>query len=299
MERNELLNPSRLLTGEHGFLHPNLKGFEPQFSPPGYIPNAEALSAVKGLAEKLTSENSNLTYLLDPVMGDSGRLYVAADVVPVYRDMLPLSTIITPNGFEVETLTNISLTCLDSLLQALTKLHVTHRVPHVVISSISLQPWLARMLPPDLRPTDEADHLLCITSSRRDDGSETPFRSTIHAQTVPLLPGYFSGVGDLFSALLLGHFDPSTPPSTALPRAAAQALARTHAVLSRTLEFSRSLPEEEQLPSDDEKDKQNPLRKTRRMRGRELRLVQSLDILTEKRDREMVELPGIWDVSMN
>lgn len=36
------------------------------------------------------------------VMGDGGRLYVAPDVVPVYRSMLPLATIITPNYFEVE-----------------------------------------------------------------------------------------------------------------------------------------------------------------------------------------------------
>ena len=35
-------------------------------------------------------------------MGDAGRLYVAPDVIPVYRRMLPLSTIITPNWFEVE-----------------------------------------------------------------------------------------------------------------------------------------------------------------------------------------------------
>ncbi|KAF9262289.1 Ribokinase-like protein [Marasmius fiardii PR-910] len=279
MEMNELLLPSRLLTG--------------------YIPNAEALSAVRELAQKLTSKNKNLMYLLDPVMGDSGRLYVAPDVVPVYRDMLCLSTIITPNWFEVETLTDISLTCFDSLLQALTKLHVTYRVPNVVISSIPLQPWLARVLPSGLRPAEDTDHLLCITSSRQDDGSDAPFRSIVHAQTVPLLPGYFSGVGDLFSALLLGHYDSSTPPSTALPRATAQAIGKTHAILTRTHEFSRTLPEREQLPSDDEKDKQDPLRKTRRMRGRELRLIQSLDILTEKKDREMVELPGFWDIHMN
>ena len=35
-------------------------------------------------------------------MGDAGRIYVAPDVVPVYKEMLPLATIITPNWFEVE-----------------------------------------------------------------------------------------------------------------------------------------------------------------------------------------------------
>lgn len=37
------------------------------------------------------------------VMGDEGKLYVDADVVPIYRDLLlPLATVITPNWFEVE-----------------------------------------------------------------------------------------------------------------------------------------------------------------------------------------------------
>lgn len=36
------------------------------------------------------------------VLGDSGRLYVSPEVVPIYRDALRLATIITPNWFEVE-----------------------------------------------------------------------------------------------------------------------------------------------------------------------------------------------------
>jgi pyridoxine kinase len=36
------------------------------------------------------------------VIGDTGALYVSPDVIPVYRSMLPLATVITPNWFEVE-----------------------------------------------------------------------------------------------------------------------------------------------------------------------------------------------------
>lgn len=44
------------------------------------------------------------------VLGDSGRLYVAPEVVPIYRDALPLATIITPNWFEVE-----CVACVESV----------------------------------------------------------------------------------------------------------------------------------------------------------------------------------------
>lgn len=85
----------------------------------GYIPGAEALTAIGQLAAKLKKRKPELIYLLDrkhpsmlhsgcllrdflAVMGDAGRLYVAPDVVPVYQSMLSLASVITPNWFEVE-----------------------------------------------------------------------------------------------------------------------------------------------------------------------------------------------------
>jgi pyridoxine kinase len=35
-------------------------------------------------------------------MGDDNSLYVDPDLVPVYKSMLPLADIITPNWYEVE-----------------------------------------------------------------------------------------------------------------------------------------------------------------------------------------------------
>ncbi len=62
------------------------------------------MSSVKtSSATKGQSEPEEIVYLLDPVMGDIGKgLYVAEDVIPVYKDMLKLATIITPNQFETE-----------------------------------------------------------------------------------------------------------------------------------------------------------------------------------------------------
>ena len=36
------------------------------------------------------------------VLGDMGELYVSADIIPIYKELLVYSTIITPNWFEVE-----------------------------------------------------------------------------------------------------------------------------------------------------------------------------------------------------
>ncbi|KAL1692779.1 Ribokinase-like protein [Schizophyllum commune] len=265
MEKNELLAQDRLLTG--------------------YIPGAEALSAVADFATKLKEGNPKAIYLLDPVMGDSGKLYVAADVIPVYRDLLHLADVITPNWFEVETLTDTPIRDMDTLRTSLRVLHDRYKVPHVVLSSIPLTPWLLDALPPSLRPTTHTDQLLCITS----DAAE----GTVHARCVTLIPGYFSGVGDMFSALTLAHFVPEAGES-ALANAVSFALAKTHAVLERTHEYALKLPEDERQPTDDEKDIAEPLRKTRRMRGRELRLIQSQDIL-RRQELDATERMLIWE----
>lgn len=184
-------------------------------------------------------------------------------------------------------LTGVELKDFASLRKALSILHLQYHVPNVVISSIPLKPWLIESLPPLIRPSEsEGDHLLCITSSTRAappsiDHASCP--SVVHAQCVPTIPGYFSGVGDLFSALLLAHFHPDrptkSPNATPLSDAASQALAKTHTLLQLTHEQAMSLPEEERQPTDDELDANNPLRKTRRMRGRELALIQGQEII--------------------
>lgn len=52
-----------------------------------------------------------LTIVLDPIMGDEGRLYVGEDVIPVYKSLLALADLIVPNQFEAEYV-------LDTLISA-------------------------------------------------------------------------------------------------------------------------------------------------------------------------------------
>jgi len=81
-------------------------------------------------------------------------------------------------------------------------------------------------------------------------------------------------------------------------RAASQALTKTHAMLRLTYAYSETLPEDERQATDDEKDALDPLRKVKRMRGRELRLVQGQNILrgVDLDDiREMQPWTGFWE----
>lgn len=70
----------------------------------GYIPGAEAVEAVGRIAGELRSRASpgKFFWVLDPVMGDNGRLYVAQDVVPAYKGLLEHADLILPNQYEAE-----------------------------------------------------------------------------------------------------------------------------------------------------------------------------------------------------
>lgn len=45
---------------------------------------------------------SSFYIVLDPVMGDQGRLYVNDDVVPAYKEIIKQADLILPNQFEAE-----------------------------------------------------------------------------------------------------------------------------------------------------------------------------------------------------
>lgn len=69
----------------------------------GYCPGPRALRVVERLVRRMRTVNPDLLYVLDPVMGDMDRgMYVDPDVLPIYRDMLPLASMITPNQFEAQ-----------------------------------------------------------------------------------------------------------------------------------------------------------------------------------------------------
>lgn len=58
------------------------------------------------------------------VLGDDGRLYVPAENVDIYREeVLPLATMITPNQFEAELLSGVTIVTEEDAVRACMALH--------------------------------------------------------------------------------------------------------------------------------------------------------------------------------
>lgn len=124
------------------------------------------------------------------------------------------------------------ITSLKSLHTALQILHSPpHSVPQIALSSISLPLSLVTSLALPVAPdsytrllpsatggrgadrTDaEEEVLVCFASSRTGEGRDGEGFET-WAFGLPTIDGYYSGVGDLFSALVLGHFRTSEESS--------------------------------------------------------------------------------------
>ena len=72
----------------------------------GYLPGAPAVEAVGAIARDLKHKHKmqpgSFFWVLDPVMGDNGKLYVAEDVVPAYKSLVRDADLILPNQFEAE-----------------------------------------------------------------------------------------------------------------------------------------------------------------------------------------------------
>ena len=149
-------------------------------------------------------------------------------------------------------LSDITVNSLSSLHSSLRHLHTIHGLPHIVLSSIPLPIKIVSDLdlpvPPDSYAcfmadfnssrsetirSDPEDHeiLVCFASSFIDGRIDT------WAFRLPTLPGYFSGVGDLFSALVLGHLDDDARHRSdlpVLPYAVSKALLTVQQILLKT-----------------------------------------------------------------
>ncbi|XP_076906313.1 pyridoxal kinase-like [Bidens hawaiensis] len=180
----------------------------------GYIGSVSFLDTVLEVVSKLRSINPALTYVCDPVMGDDGKLYVPEELVAVYREkVVPVASMLTPNQFEAEKLTGFRIASEQDGQEACRHLHAAGSSfsTLVVITSICI------------------DGTLLLIGSHEKEKGQSPVQFKI---VIPKIPAYFTGTGDLTTALLLGW---SNKYPNNLEKAAELAVSSLQAVLSRTL----------------------------------------------------------------
>jgi pyridoxine kinase len=142
----------------------------------GYFASPQAVAAAAPAVAAIKRARPDAAVLIDPVLGDAGRLYVSEATAAAIRDLLlPLATIATPNAFELGWLTGTAPRTLAEAAAAARRLGP----PAVVVTSaLETQASVATVLV-------TAGACLERHAARRAD-----------------LP---NGAGDLFAGLLLGH----------------------------------------------------------------------------------------------
>ncbi|KAF5288986.1 hypothetical protein FQA39_LY03865 [Lamprigera yunnana] len=147
----------------------------------GYIGSPLFLNRIVSLVEGLKNANPNLIYVCDPVMGDNGKMYVPKELLPIYKNLVSLADIITPNQYELELLTGINIKSVEDAWSAVDSLH-QRGCKTVVLSSTELG----------------NDEILLGLASKKTGTEQAAV--TIN---IPRVPARFTGTGDLFAACFL------------------------------------------------------------------------------------------------
>lgn len=167
----------------------------------GYLSNIELAKTIMLHIVDMIHNNNKLYWLCDPVLGDNGKLYMPVELVHIYKQYIKYATVITPNQTEAEYLTDIKINNINDAYSTCCVLHSMYEIPIIVITSINIQ--------------DDNDYIHIIATSITDKPATTTYntndnnsnniqlpRQYIHIK-VKRIESYFSGTGDLFSALLL------------------------------------------------------------------------------------------------
>jgi len=181
----------------------------------GYIGSKTFLVKLSEVVKHLKTVNPNLTYICDPVMGDTGPgMYVPEDLLPVYqKEIVPIADVCLPNQFEAELLTGVKIQNEEDALNVMDILH-GWGVGTVILSSTEL---------------GDDQHLMCLASCRKEG------RATVVKVPIPKFPAAFVGTGDLFTALCTGWL---TKSGGDLKVTLEKTIGTMQAVLQRTLDHA-------------------------------------------------------------
>jgi pyridoxine kinase len=218
----------------------------------GYIGSISFLEAVLDVLRTVRkvscAKEHGVRYVCDPVLGDDGRFYVPPELVQVYKTtLIPMADVVTPNQFEVEQLTGIVVTSLAEARHACKALHAMGPSIVFITSCIFAEDKEKSTLETEegsVSSSGSTGSTIAIIGSRRrlkeeeqqqsegvdEDGDE------LWRIDCPLLPGSFTGTGDMTAALLLGHL--AQNDFNNLPNAMEKVINTMYCALQRTVALS-------------------------------------------------------------
>lgn len=183
----------------------------------GYCPNAEVMSTIYDNLKPALHTDDKPVLVVDPVLGDNGRLYVPEDVVPVHKNFLKLGLVdlTTPNQFEMELLTGVEILDWNSVRLSLTEFHRLYHVSNVVILSVLVD-----------------DAMFCVGYCHEESEEKQIF-------TLPIeqIGCSFNGCGDVFTGLLTNEFYSNNCRIS--PTGLGKVLARLHDILVLSYEAEK------------------------------------------------------------
>ena len=176
----------------------------------GYMGDAAIGETILDAVARVRAARPDAVYCCDPVIGDVGRgVFVRPGIPEFLRDhAVPAADIVTPNQFELEWLTGIAITDLDSAKRAVARLHALG--PRTV---------LVTSLQTDDTPPGSID----LMASEAGE---------CHRVRTPRLGLDINGAGDAIAALFLFHRLSTGSPAAALGHAASS----VYGLLRRTAE---------------------------------------------------------------
>lgn len=144
----------------------------------GYLGEAATGPALLEAVHRVKAARPDSVYCCDPVFGDAGRVFVAADLVTFFRDKaLDAADILTPNAFEASCLAGRPISGIAEAASAADALRL--RGPRtVVVTGVA------------------ADAAIATVAVEGGQG---------WVVETPRLDAAAHGAGDLFAALFLGH----------------------------------------------------------------------------------------------
>lgn len=168
----------------------------------GYLGDAALGEVMLETVADIRARNPACIYCCDPVMGDVGRgLFVRPNIPALFRDRIaPAASILTPNLFELEQLTGITVQNLEEARAACKALHAKG-VGTVLVTSLMHQTTLEGSIE--------------MLASVKDGPAYRITTPRIDFDPMP------NGTGDLTAALFLGHTLNGLPAGPALEQTAA------------------------------------------------------------------------------